>query len=131
VPVQYVRRPQIPLERREKDESGQRLAQMILLGDRSFWIETSIGIIKRKDPAGNLNPQLVIPWAEPLDVEWLIDQFTCIEMEEQETVGGKKYHHYAHPEGEPDDALHSFVYALIADAVRRMSPLVVIQDLFS
>jgi hypothetical protein len=51
-------------------------------------------------------------------------------MEEQETVSREKYHHYTHPEGEPDDALHSFVYAIIADAVERISPTLTIQDLY-
>jgi hypothetical protein len=51
-------------------------------------------------------------------------------MEEQEMVGGKKYHHYTHPEGEPDDALHAFIYALIADGIGRMSSPLVIKDLF-
>jgi hypothetical protein len=56
--------------------------------------------------------------------------FTCIEMEEQETVSGKKYHHYTHPDGEPDDALHEFIYALIAEAVGRMSAPLAVMDLF-
>lgn len=127
---QYVRRPEIPLEQKYADEYGKRLAQMLLLADRSFWIETAINLIKRKDPSGAPNPQLVLPWGEPIDVEWLIDHFTCIEMEEQETVSGKKYHHYTHPEGEPDDALHAFIYALIADAFEKLSPPAVIQPLF-
>lgn len=127
---QYTRRPEIPLERRTSDEYGKRVAQMILLADRSFWIETAIELIKHKDPTGAVNPMLVLPWKEPLDVEWVIDHFTCIEMEEQESVSGKKYHHYTHPEGEPDDALHGFIYALIADAYGRMAPPLVVQDLF-
>jgi len=36
-----------------------------------------------------MNPMLVLPWKEPLDVEWIIDQFTCDGMEEQETVNGR------------------------------------------
>ena len=36
-------------------------------------------------------------------------------------MSGKKYHHYTHAEGSPDDALHAFVYALIAESVERMS----------
>jgi hypothetical protein len=51
-------------------------------------------------------------------------------MEEQETVSGKKYHHYTHPEGQPDDALHAFIYALIAEAIQGMSQPLVIKDLF-
>jgi hypothetical protein len=51
-------------------------------------------------------------------------------MKEQETVSGKRYHHYTHSEGKADDALHTFVYALIADAYGRMTPPAVVRDLF-
>lgn len=47
---------------------------------------------------------IMMPYAIPANLEWLIDQLTCIEMEEQKTVGGKCYNHYAHPKDEPDDA---------------------------
>jgi len=127
---QYIRRPELPLELKDKDEFGQRIAQMIVLADRSFWIETAIDKIKRRDPVGRPSPMLVLPWANPADVEWIIDQFTCIEMEEQETVSGKRYHHYTHPEGQPDDALHAFVYALIAYHSRKMGSELGIVDLF-
>jgi hypothetical protein len=116
---QYVRRPEIPLQRRVAVRSGERIAQAIVDVDRSFWIETAIQVIKHKDAAGQPTPQLLIPWKEPLDVEWLIDHFTCLEMEEQEMHGGKKYHHYTHPEGYPDDAFHTFTYALIAESLAR------------
>jgi len=108
-----------------------KVSQMIVLADRSFWIETALDIIKHKDPKGDPYPLLVIPYGEPSEVEWIFDQFTCIEMEEQETISGKKYHHYTHPEGEPDDAYHGFVYALIADAIQRISPALSVKDLFS
>jgi len=52
-------------------------------------------------------------------------------MEEQETVSDKKYHHYTHPEGQPDDALHAFVYALIAHALTRMQGELRPVELFS
>ena len=127
---QYVRRPELSLEKKEKDEFGTKISQGIVNADRSFWIETAIQIIKRKDPSGAVNPQLVIPWKDQADVDWSVPHFTCIEMQEQEMVGGKKYHHYTHPEGEPDDALHAFCYALIADAIGRISPRLEIQDLY-
>ena len=69
----------------------------------------------------------------PSLVKWSVDHFTSIEMEEQETISGRRYHHYKHPEGEPDDALHAFIYALIADETGRLpenQPLA-IMDLFS
>jgi hypothetical protein len=104
---------------RETDEYGKKLAQMLVLADRSFWIETIINLIKRKDQSGEVNPRLILPWKEPLQIEWVIDQFTCWEMEEQETVSGKKYHHYTHPEGEADDAGHACVYWIIAESLER------------
>jgi nitrogen regulatory protein PII len=129
---QYTRRPEISLEIKERDEFGRRIAQMMVLADRSFWIETVIECIKHKAANGSVTPALILPWNNPLKVEWVIDQFTCIEMEEQETVSGKRYHHYTHPEGEPDDALHAFVYALIAESVsERINQPLVVMDLFS
>jgi hypothetical protein len=94
---QYARSPEIPLERRTMDEYGKRIAQAIVAAERSFWIETAINAIKRKDSTRVVNPQLVLPWKESLRVEWIVDHFTCTEMEEQEMVGGKKYHHYTYP----------------------------------
>lgn len=126
---QYMRRPEIPLERKHTEEFGKRIAQMMLYADKSFWIETAINLIKFKDPSGKVVPKLVIPWRVPADVEWIVDEFTCIEMEEQETVGGKRYHHYTHPEGQPDDALHAFVYALIANDIYHIYPELSIRDL--
>jgi hypothetical protein len=127
---QYVRRPQTPVERKERDDSGKRIAQMIIQADRSFWIETAIQHIKRLDPTGQFNPGLVIPWSNPKNIEWIIDQFTCLEMDLVETVGGAKYHQYSHPDGSPDDALHAFIYALLAEGFERINPPLVAQDLF-
>jgi len=126
---QYVRRPETPLEVKTKDEHGQKISQLMVLADRSFWIETAIDIIKHRAPNGEVIPNLILPYQNPPEVEWVVDHFTCIEMEEQESISGKKYHHYTHPEGEPDDALHTFIYALIADAVGKMSPPLVVMDL--
>ena len=129
---QYVRRPEMPLERREKDEDDRTVAQMIVQADRSFWIEKGIQIIKRLDPTGKVKPALVLPWNENAsrELEWIIDHFCALEMEEQEMVSGKKYHHYTHPEGEPDDAYHGFIYALIAYALGKMTSRAIIRDLF-
>jgi hypothetical protein len=52
------------------------------------------------------------------------------EKEEQENVSGKKYHHYDHPESEPDDAGHICVYSLIAESLESISPPLVVMDLF-
>jgi len=127
---QYVRRPELPLEMKYQDVVGEKIAQMLLLADRSFWIETALDVIKRTGPDGKPTPRLVLPWQKPEEVEWVIDHFCAIEMEEQETIAGKKYHHYTHPEGRPDDAFHAFVYALIAYHSRKMRPEFGIVDLF-
>jgi hypothetical protein len=74
----------------------------------------------------------VLPWKQPSLVEWSGDHISCIEMEEQGTISGRRYHHYKHPADEPDDALHAFVYALITDEIERLpenQPLT-IMDLF-
>jgi len=127
---QYVRRPDIPLKKIEKDEYGDKISQMMVQADRSWWIEHGINLIKHKTTDGSTVPKLVLPYKEPLEVEWLTDHFTCLEMEEQETVSGKRYHHYTHPEGEPDDAYHGYIYSLIAEAIGRISPELSVMDLF-
>jgi hypothetical protein len=105
---------------------------MIVQADRSIWIEKGIQTIKRLDPTGKVNPQLVLPWNENAsrELEWIIDHFVALEMEEQVMVSGKQYHHYTHPEGEPDDAYHAYIYSLIAYALGKMSPRAIIRDLF-
>lgn len=100
---QHILRPELLLERKITDEYGNKIAQLHLLVDRSYWIESAIGLIKFKNKTGETWPRLVIPYAYPANVEWIIGHFTAIEMEEQETVNGKRYHHFTHPEGEADD----------------------------
>jgi hypothetical protein len=116
----YVRRPELELEQKNTDEYGRKISQMVVYADRSYWVERAISIIKNKNEAGDYAPKLRLPWRQPSLVEWSVDHFTCIEMEEQETISGRRYHHYKHPEGEPDDALHAFIYALIAEEVGRL-----------
>jgi len=63
---------------------------------------------------------LQLPWAEPARIEWIIDQFTCLEREQAELQSGRRYPRYVHPEGTEDHALHAFVYALIAYDASKM-----------
>lgn len=116
---QYVRRPEIPLERKEFKVEGQIRKQMIINADRTFWIENGLDLMKRRAPNGQLAPMLQLPWAEPLEIEWIVDHFTCLEMEAEESVSGRKYHVYTHPDGQPDDAYHGYIYCLIAEALSR------------
>jgi len=68
---QYVRRPELSLERETTDEYGNKIAQLCLLADRSFWLESAIGLVKFKD-----KNSYVIPYAYPANVEWFFDHFT-------------------------------------------------------
>lgn len=116
----YVENPQVNLRKIDKDDRGDRISQLICNADRSFWIDKAIDVIKHRDAKNAPDPLLKIPWTDQLKVEWLIDHFTCIEREDVETVGGKRYYRYVHNPGEPDDALHTFVYSLIAEALDSM-----------
>ena len=116
----YVQRPDKPLERRDQQEFGERIAQLHVLADRSFYIEKAIELIKRIDAKGNHFPMLQLPWTEPARIEWIIDQFTCLERETVEMQSGRRYPRYLHPEGTEDHAFHAFVYALIAYDASKM-----------
>jgi len=126
----YVQRPDKPLERKEQEEFGERIVQFHVLADRSFYIEKAISLIKLVDAKGNRFPMLQLPWAEPARIEWIIDQFTCIERETTEMPSGRQYFRYVHPEGMEDDALHAFVYASIARDVTQMYGDFAIRPLF-
>jgi len=118
----YVQRPDKPLERKDREEFGERITQLHVQADRSFYVEKAISLIKLVDAKGNRFPMLQLPWAEPSRIEWIIDQFTCLERETTEMRSGRQYFRYVHPEGLEDHAFHAFVYALIAyDATKMYS----------
>jgi len=116
----YVQRPDKPLERKDREEFGERIVQFHVLADRSFYVEKAISLITLVDAKGNCFPMLQLPWAEPAKIEWIIDQFTCLEREQAELQSGRQYFRYLHPEGTEDHALHAFVYALIAYDATKM-----------
>jgi len=116
----YVQRPDRPLERREREEFGERIVHPHMQADRSFYVEKAISLIKLVDAKGNRFPMLQLPWADPAKIEWIIDQFCCIERETVEMQSGRQYFRYVHPEGSEDDALHAFIYALIAYDATKM-----------
>jgi len=116
----YVQRPDKPLERKEGGEFGERISHLHVLADRSFYVEKAIQLITLVDAKGNRFPMLQLPWAEPARIEWIIDQFICLEREQAELQSGRQYFRYLHPEGTEDHALHAFVYALIAYDATKM-----------
>jgi hypothetical protein len=105
----YMRRPEDPFELVTEENR--------IVVDRTWAIETIIDLITRpetnpKMPKGV--PRICIP-AERLDwVEWIIDQFTCIQAESAVLQSGKKYVSYVNPVESPDDALHACIYAYLA-----------------
>ncbi len=81
--------------------------------DRTWAIETIIDLITRS-ASPNATPRISIPAAKPNWVDWIVDQFTCIEGESVDLSSGKKYVRYDHPPGSFDDALHACTYAYLA-----------------
>jgi len=110
----YMTRPADPFE---YVESENRIAV-----DRTYAIEIIIDLVTRPQSVGGaVIPRLVIPAREPERVEWIIDQFTCIDA--VSLSGGKNYVKYTHPEESPDDALHACIYAYLAlEVTKRETP---------
>lgn len=83
--------------------------------DRTWIIETMIDLIKREEEIDLQRsiPRIRIPFLEPDKIEWIIEQFTCIEAENAES-GGRNYVRYTHGEETNDDALHACCYAYLA-----------------
>lgn len=89
--------------------------------DRTWIIETIIDLIKRPEPHEkypNGIPRIHLPYREPLKIEWIIDNFTCIEAETS-SAGGKEFVKYVHSESTNDDALHAAGYAYMAWVVHK------------
>jgi Phage terminase large subunit (GpA) len=101
----YVARPEKPFELVSEENR--------IVVDRTWAVESIIDLITRPTPP-NATPRISIPAANPEFVDWIVDQFTCIEGESVSLSGGKKYVRYIHPPESPDDALHACMYAYLA-----------------
>ena len=105
----YMIRPAEPLN------DSKLLEENLYVIDRTFVIDTIIDLIKRPHVKGNLQfPKVWIPAKELNRVEWIIDQFTCVEAETISLHSGQDYVRYFHDQEQPDDALHACVYAYVA-----------------
>jgi len=62
----------------------------------------------------------VAPDSKLVEVDWIVDQFTCIERETTEMQSGIQYFPYVHSESTENHAFHAFVYALIAYDASKM-----------
>ncbi|MFZ1077654.1 MAG: phage terminase large subunit family protein [Nitrosotalea sp.] len=103
----YLSRPEKPFE---PIDSKRRINV-----DRTWIIEAMIDLIIRpetRDDFPHPIPRLIIPGhPERLEeVEWVIDNFTCIESETSNAAGRPRTI-YTHPAESPDDALHAACYA--------------------
>jgi len=88
--------------------------------DRTFIIDTIIDLIKRPYVKGKqIIPKISIPAKNMDRVEWIVDQFTCIEAETISLRSGQDYTRYFHDSEEPDDALHACIYAYVAWLVNK------------
>jgi hypothetical protein len=84
--------------------------------DRTWIIETIIDLIKRPEPHEKYPsgiPRIHLPYQDPSKIEWIIDNFTCIEAETA-SANGKSFVKYIHEESTNDDALHAAAYAYLA-----------------
>jgi hypothetical protein len=92
---------------REPDVVKENEDSTMLTVDRSYQIQQVIEMIKRE--------RIRFPYANPDQIKWAFDHYTCIEAEPiQPTTGRSGYIRYIHPDGTNDDALHSLVYARLA-----------------
>lgn len=85
--------------------------------DRTWAIDTIVDLIQMPQTSPGIPngiPRIIIPAKESKKIEWIIDQFTCIESEYVDLTSGKRYVRYDHPVESPDDALHACVYAYCA-----------------
>lgn len=86
--------------------------EMRLNVDRTWAIESVIDLITRTGHEKPY-PRIQIPYMVPDKVDWIVDNFTCIEAETR-LSSGMSVVSYVHNEKYNDDALHAAVYAYLA-----------------
>ena len=114
VKCSYMVRPANPLN------DSKLISDNIYTIDRTFVIDTIIDLIKRPYIKDKFTiPKIWIPAKNPNRIEWIIDQFTCIEAETISLRSGQDYTRYFHDNEQPDDALHACIYAYVAWLVNK------------
>ncbi len=110
----YHPRPEQALPTR--DELVKQLRELRYVIDRTFAIDRIIDLIKYPFKEANFtSPRIILPGMDYEKVKWINDQFTAVEGEKAKLKStGQTYIRYFHEDSEPDDALHSCVYAMIA-----------------
>lgn len=116
VKCSYMARPEKPLEIVPTENR--------IVVDRTWAIESIIDLITRPQTNPTITkgiPRISIPAANLGWIEWIVDQFTCIEGESVALSSGKKYVKYTHPPESPDDALHACIYAYLGWLMQKES----------
>lgn len=110
----YNIRPEKPTPTRDEQLKQNRELRYTI--DRTFAIDRIIDLMKKpyKEPGFTSN-RMILPGKDYEEVKWIIAQFVAVQGEKANLKStGQTYIKYTHLDKEPDDALHSCVYAFIA-----------------
>lgn len=87
--------------------------------DKARWVVNRTDLMSRYIRMVE-NKEIVWPGAQKGDYTWLFDHHLCEMAEYRKTQSGRSEDlMYTHPEGQPDDGLHSGVYAMLAELVHQ------------
>lgn len=84
--------------------------------DKTWLIETIVDLIKTPEASATYPdgiPRVHIPYRDPSKIDWITENFTCIEAYTADS-GGKNIVKYDHGAETNDDALHAAGYAYLA-----------------
>lgn len=85
--------------------------------DKARWIVNRTDVISKYVRMVE-NKEILWPGADKGEYTWLFDHHLCEMAEYRKTQSGRSEDlMYTHPEGQPDDGLHSGVYAMLAEQV--------------
>ena len=82
------------------------------------WVVNRTEIMRRYIDAAKKKRKIVWPGVDKPSYMWLIDHHLAEQIEYRKSASGKSEEMmYTHPEGQPDDGLHSGVYSWLAQYV--------------
>ena len=92
-------------------------ARNLIKVDRSYAFEQQIDIIARPHKFKKFPkpvPREQIPYADPQKIEWIIDQYTCVETKTTRLSSGEEHLIYTKPEESQYDGLLANIYKTLA-----------------
>ncbi len=114
---QYMQRPEQPWPD-ERELREQLDGENVIRIDRTYIIDVMVDLVQRHYKQGKIKtPRLLIPAADPQNIEFVVDHFTAIEAQPVKTQSGRAYTRYIHDEDQPDDALHAAINAYLAFSI--------------